>query len=114
MMRGTCRIRCRSLGLFALGLAGLALALATAMPARASSQESWAALFKAASAACATASGLAGATPVGDPVDFSDRVLVVVRGRWPQPHMTGEPPATFACLFPKLGGPAEAHEIRLP
>ncbi|MEP9348278.1 hypothetical protein [Xanthobacter sp. KR7-225] len=95
-------------------LAALLGAGGAAAPAAASTPEAWAQLFRAAEAACLAATGLAEARVEGAPVDFSAHVLVLVRGRWPQPHMTGAPPAAFACLYAKADGSAEAHERRLP
>src|SRR5690606_11346153 len=46
----------------------------------------------------------------GRPIDFTDRVLVLVKGRWPQPHMKGKT-AVFACLYDKSTGAAEAQEV---
>jgi hypothetical protein len=86
----------------------LCLAIAFAAPARAASPGAWAELFAKASAACSRASGLSGVRP-GKPVDFSDKVLVLVDGRWPQPHMNRRP-AHFACLYDKRTGTAEANE----
>ena len=83
-------------------------AAVTAPPARAASPDAWAALFKAASAACVTASGLKDAK-AGKPIDFSDKVLVFVEGRWPQPHMNNAA-TRFACLYDKTAKTAEANE----
>ena len=46
----------------------------------------------------------------GKPVDFSDKVLVIVDGNWPQPHMKNAP-AHFACLYDKRTRTAEAAEL---
>ncbi len=78
-------------------------------PANAASPDAWAELFKAASTACVTASGLKEAK-AGKPVDFSDKVLVTVNGRWPQPHMKNAA-AQFACLYDKTAKTAEASEL---
>lgn len=77
--------------------------------ARASSPDAWTELFKRASAACAKASELK-KTTTGKPVDFSDKVLVIVDGIWPQPHMKNAP-ARFACLYDKRARTAEAAEL---
>jgi hypothetical protein len=61
-----------------------------------------------ASAACAKASDLNNPVP-GKPVDFSDKVLVIVEGAWPQAHMKNAQ-ARFACLYDKRSKKAEAHE----
>lgn len=94
----------------ALFAAGLMLA---ATPAGASSPDAWAELFAKAQAACFKASGLKDTRAIGKPTDFSDRVLVLVSGRWPQPHMKNAK-ATFACLYGKAGGTAEAQELMTP
>ncbi|GGF66648.1 hypothetical protein GCM10007301_27930 [Azorhizobium oxalatiphilum] len=93
-----------------LRAAGLCLA---AFPASASSPDAWAELFGKAKAACLKASGLKEARALGAPTDFSDRVLVLVSGRWPQPHMKNQK-ATFACLYGKASGQAEAQELTTP
>lgn len=90
--------------------AGLMLA---AGPAGASSPDAWAELFSKAQAACFKASGLKAPKTIGKPTDFSDRVLVLVSGRWPQPHMKNAK-ATFACLYGKASGTAEAQELMTP
>jgi len=87
----------------------LALAILAAMPAHASSPDAWAELFKRASAACARASDLK-KPRTGTPVDFPDKVLVIVDGIWPQPHMKNAP-ARFACLYDKRSRTAEAAEL---
>jgi len=87
----------------------LGLIAAGAESARASSPDAWAELFKRASAACAKASELKKAK-TGKPVDFSDKVLVIVDGNWPQPHMKNAP-ARFACLYDKRALTAEAAEL---
>ncbi len=90
--------------------AGMMLAAA---PAGASSPDAWTELFTKAQAACFKASGLKEPRAIGKPTDFSDRVLVLVSGRWPQPHMKNAK-ATFACLYGKAGGTAEAQELMNP
>ena len=88
----------------------LALGIMAAMPAQslASTPGKWAELMQQASAACAKASGLKKAK-AGTPVDFSDKVLVMVDGIWPQAHMKNAA-AHFACLFDKRNRTAEASE----
>ncbi|WP_332119269.1 hypothetical protein [Azorhizobium caulinodans] len=93
--------------------AGLALALLAAAPAEASSPDAWAELHARARAACIKASGLKEARALGQPVDFEASVLILVGGRWPQAHMNNAR-GTFACLYAKAGGTAEAQEITLP
>lgn len=80
-----------------------------AAPAQASSPEAWSDLFKRATAACLKASELK-KTRVGTPVDFSDKVLVIVEGTWPQPHMKNAA-ARFACLYDKRARSAETAEL---
>ena len=87
----------------------LGLIAAGAESARASSPDAWAELFKRASAACAKASELK-KVRTGKPVDFSDKVLVIVDGIWPQPHMKNAP-ARFACLYDKRTRTAETAEL---
>jgi len=74
----------------------------------AASPDKWAELMQRASTACAKASQLKGAK-TGTPVDFSDKVLVMVDGVWPQPHMKNAP-GRFACLYDKRAQTAEANE----
>lgn len=85
-----------------------ASAAAAVTAAQASSPDKWAELLQRASAACAKASELKGAV-AGKPVDFSDKVLVIVDGTWPQAHMRNAP-ARFACLYDKRTKTAEAQE----
>lgn len=82
---------------------------AAATSAGASSPQAWTELFKRASAACLKASDLKKAK-AGTPVDFSDKVLVVVDGIYPQPHMKNAP-GRFACLYDKRTQKAEANEL---
>ena len=85
------------------------VALLTSVPQGfASSPAEWSKLWQQASAACVKASELKKAK-AGPPVDFSDKVLVMVDGHWPQPHMKNAP-ARFACLYDKRSRTAEAHE----
>ncbi|WP_341992203.1 hypothetical protein [Azorhizobium sp. AG788] len=100
-------MRCTIPALLAAGL------MLTAAPAAASSPDAWAELFAKAQTACFKASGLKDTRAIGKPTDFSDRVLVLVSGRWPQPHMKNAK-ATFACLYGKAGGTAEAQELMTP
>jgi hypothetical protein len=91
--------------------ASIAAATAFTSPAFASSPDSWAELMKRASESCVKASELKNAR-TGVPVDFSDKVLVIIDGTWPQPHMK-DAPARFACLYDKSSLTAEAHEAPL-
>lgn len=87
-----------------LGLAG-----GSVTQAEASSPEAWAELFKRASTACVKASELRKAR-AGTPVDFSDKVLVVVDGHYPQPHMKNAA-VRFACLYDKRARTTEVAEL---
>jgi hypothetical protein len=78
--------------------------------ALASSPDAWDALFRKAGEACRKASDLKEAKVAGNPIDFQDSVLVIVDGRWPQPHMKNAK-ARFACLYGKRTGKAEAQEM---
>lgn len=77
--------------------------------ANASSPDAWAELFKRATTACLKASDLKKAK-ASAPVDFSDKVLIVVDGTWRQPHMKNAA-ARFACLYDKRSHKAEASEL---
>lgn len=103
-------MRHRRLGVAAMVVCGV---LSAAGPALASSPGAWAELHGKARAACVKASGLKDARTSGQPVDFEASVLILVSGRWPQPHMNNAR-ATFACLYSKASGTAEAQEIKLP
>lgn len=91
-----------------MSILALGVMAASAAPALASSSDKWAELMQRASTACVKASELKKAK-AGIPVDFSDKVLVIVDGIWPQPHMKNAP-ARFACLFDKRTQKAEAVE----
>lgn len=86
---------------FALGL--------LAGTAQASSPDAWSELFKRASAACVKASELKKAK-AATPVDFPDKVMVIVDGVWPQSHMKNAA-ARFACLYDKRARTAETAEL---
>ena len=90
-------------------IAALGILAISAAAAQASSPDAWTELYKRASAACAKASDLKKAK-TGKPVDFNDKVLVIVDGIWPQPHMKNAP-ARFACLYDKRARTAEAAEL---
>lgn len=85
-----------------------AIVASYAYTALASSPDSWAELMKRASMACVQASALKSAK-TGTPIDFSDKVLVMVDGIWPQPHMKNAK-TRFACLYDKRTRKAEANE----
>lgn len=86
----------------------VAAMVASTAAALGSSSDKWAELMQRASAACVKASELKKAK-AGIPVDFSDKVLVMVDGIWPQPHMKNAP-ARFACLYDKRTQKAETAE----
>ncbi|MFG1463746.1 hypothetical protein V5F77_12680 [Xanthobacter sp. DSM 24535] len=98
---------------FFRSLGAAALLVLAAGPAPASSPDAWAELEAKARAACLTASALKQARVEGAPVVFAAHVLVLVKGRWPQPHMKNQA-ATFACLYDNRAGTAEAQEWTAP
>jgi hypothetical protein len=89
-------------------IVALGVMAVTTTAAIASSPDKWAELMQRASAACSKASELKN-VKTGTPIDFSDKVLVIVDGTWPQPHMKNAP-ARFACLYDKRTQKAEAAE----
>lgn len=91
-----------------LALSGAIGLVSPALPA---SPDAWTELFRRASVACVKASELK-AAKADMPIDFSDKVLVIVNGHWPQPHMKNKP-ARFACLYDKRAQTVEANEISL-
>jgi hypothetical protein len=97
-----------------LTCAAAAVALAcSAGRAGASTPDAWAELFAKANAACTKAAGLASATTRGYPIDFDDVVLVIVDGRYPQPHMKNAK-STKYCLYRKQTAKADAFEASAP
>jgi hypothetical protein len=90
-------------------LAALGALACSTLPVQASSPEAWAELFKRASAACVKVSELKKAR-AGTPIDFSDKVLVIVDGTWPQPHMKNAA-AHLACLYDKRSRAAEVADL---
>ena len=92
----------------AIMILALGITAGTLPQSFASTPGKWAELTQQASAACVKASGLKKAK-AGMPVDFSDKVLVMVDGIWPQAHMKNAP-AHFACLYDKRSRKAEANE----
>lgn len=93
----TCR---RANTLVWLGV-GIALAAAACAPSAASTASAWSDLERKMSFACTKASGLLDARPSGKPVHFDDRngmSALLVRGRFPQPHMQ-QRPTVVLCLF---------------
>lgn len=90
-------------------ISALAILALSTIATQASSPEAWADLYKRASTACAKASELK-KSKTGKPIDFQDKVLVIVDGIWPQPHMKNAP-ARFACLYDKRTRTAETAEL---
>ena len=91
----------------------LAVALAAAASsAHASTSEAWAELFAKAGAACQKASNLTATKLRGQPVDFQAAVLIIVDGRYPQPHMKNAKGTSY-CLYDKVSGKTEASEMPL-
>jgi len=76
--------------------------------AHASSGPAWADLYSAAARACVHASGLKRSQPSA-PVDFTDKVMIAVRGYWPQRHMNNAP-AMLMCLYDKRTGRVEVQQ----
>ena len=91
-------------------LVGTAL-LTAASFAHSSTPEEWDRLFATATHTCIHASGL-NRPKASPPVDFSDKVMVEVRGYWPQPHMDNAP-ARSVCLYDKLTKRAEVMDAPL-
>jgi hypothetical protein len=77
--------------------------------ADASSPSAWAELYAKAGTACIKASNLASAAMRGQPVDFSDVVLLVIDGRFPQPHMKNAQGRMY-CLYNKISGATQIAE----
>jgi hypothetical protein len=84
----------------------------TADIAHASSPDAWAELYAKSGEACLKAADLTGATVRGQPVDFEGVVLLVVDGRYPQPHMKNAR-GTMYCLYDKKSGKTEVAEATL-
>jgi hypothetical protein len=66
-----------------------------------STPQAWDAYTQEVTAACVAASGLRGAHPAGDLVEFDDRIgitVLLIAGRYPQPHMH-DARAHVLCLF---------------
>ena len=92
----------------AITVIAFGVAVTSVSSAFGSTSDEWAKLMQRASAACIKSSELKKAK-AGTPVDFSDKVLVMVDGTWPQPHMKNAA-ARFACLYDKRSQKAEAVE----
>lgn len=78
--------------MFTKGFAVVALLVSGA--AAASAPDAWKDYNQRLVKACVAASGLKGATPVGGPIQYDDRVPVtalVLAGRYPQTHMKNRP-----------------------
>jgi hypothetical protein len=69
----------------------------------------WEQLFLAAKDSCARASGFKNARPDRKMVDFSSKVMVVIRGNYAQPYMKNAP-GTLFCLYDKKSGSVEFQE----
>ena len=80
--------------------------------AQASSADAWAELYAKAGAACVKASNLTATKLRGQPVDFQATVLMIVDGRYPQPHMKNAKGTSY-CLYDKVSGKTEASEMPL-
>lgn len=83
--------------------AGVLLGLMACDLVHATAPDAWAAYYKQVTASCVEASGLRDARPLGDPVDFDDRVgytAMVIQGRYPQSHMKNKR-GRMLCLFDK-------------
>lgn len=80
--------------------------------ASAASPASWAKVDKASEAACLKAAKLDNAA-IGQPIRYSDRVLIDARevtGNWPQPHMNGAK-ARMLCLYNRRTKRVEVQEL---
>ncbi len=75
----------------------------------ASSPSEWDKLFVLAQQHCIRASQLERTTILGQPLNFEDKVLVVVKEQWPQSHMKNQP-GTLICLYDKRSGDTEIQE----
>lgn len=80
--------------------------------AYASTADAWAELYAKAGAACLKAAPLNSAKLRGQPVDFQATVLMIVDGRYPQPHMKNAKGTTY-CLYDKTSGKVETSEMPL-
>jgi hypothetical protein len=79
-------------------------------PAIAASPEAWLELFAKAGAACKKKADLKQSRVIGkQPILFQDRLLLVVEGRYPQPHMNNQK-GKFYCLFNQETNTAEIAE----
>ncbi len=83
--------------LFALG----SLVLIATFSAHATTPQAWASFGEEVTRACLHASQLREPHPAGERIDFDDRVgvsVLVLEGRYPQPHMHGQQGREL-CLF---------------
>lgn len=81
-------------------------------PASASTKSADAKVERASAVACVKAAGLLDAQ-AGTITRFSDKFGVDVRpvmGRWPQPHMRGQPLAQMYCIYDRRTGRVEVQE----
>jgi hypothetical protein len=80
--------------------------------ALASSPAAWKDYNQKVTAACVAASGLTGVKPVGDLIQYDDRVPVtalVLAGRYPQKHMNNRPGREL-CVWDRKAGKAYVSE----
>jgi hypothetical protein len=95
--------------LFICLMLGLFMAAATG---EASSPDEWEKHQKEVAATCAKASGLKNARTMGEAVQFGDDIgfdAVMIRGRYPQPHMKNAVGHAL-CLFDRKTRRAECSE----
>ena len=94
-----------------LAVAGVITAylLATQL-VRASSEESWDAIIKEASAACQIASGLEHSRVLWSNPAYERQAALIVAGKWPQTHMKGQE-GYMLCLYDKHRAKVEIQEI---
>jgi hypothetical protein len=82
---------------------------------RAASEEAWEALVKEAGAACQIASELENPRVVWSSPAYERQAALIVVGKWPQIHMTGElvkgELGYMLCLFDKQSAKVEIQEI---
>lgn len=100
----------------AIASTAFAAALLLGGAAHASSPDAWAAHAREVEAACLKASGFTGAKLVGKIATFPDETgfdVVLVRGRYPQPHMKNQTGRMY-CLFDRKAKKAVVSEAELP
>ena len=77
---------------------------------RASSEESWDALVREASAACQIASELEQPRVVWTNPAYERQAALLITGKWPQTHMKGKQ-GYMLCLFDKQTAKIEIQEV---